>query len=336
MKRALYEKPEYIVDVLEKIGCHSTDIVPNVRVSSALPDGDNAMSVQVLIKNDNLVSVIHTRPNYQGGDIFSLIEFIHNCSFSEAFTLVGNVLGVTCSMDVSGGIKSESYNFLSNFLSGSMQQQEAESRNIPMSDNILDSFIKAPHQMFIDDHISVGAQQKFDICYDIKDDRVLIPIRDTQGDIVTLKGRTADKDWEKKGKAKYVAYYPYSAREILFGYYENYFNILASKEVVLVESEKAVMQGWSYSQKNIVALSKKQISEPQLELIIALGVDVVFALDNDVPACDIEVMAEAFRGVSRVFYIKDELGLLKSKDSPLDRGREVWMRLYNGKKEIVW
>lgn len=329
LKRHLQQNPHIIIEVLSSLGCHSIKHTPNIRVSAANPDGDNPMAIQVLLENDNLTTINHTRIDYEGGDIYSYVEYANNCDFHNAFKHVANIAGCNCSYEEKP--QSLTYSFL-NKLSCSVESNVV--KNKPLSENILDNYIKASHIMFAQDYITLKAQEHFQIAYDIKDSRILIPIRDLWGNIVTLKGRTTKENFKEKGIPKYVAYYPYHARDILFGYYENYWNILHNREVILVESEKSVMQGWGYGQKNMVALAKKRISSCQLETLIKLNVDIVLALDNDVPLEELKYIAKPFKGLANVYYIKDTKGFLGEKDAPTDKGIGVWEELYNSKKLI--
>lgn len=335
LKDYLYNNPSFIVKVLESLDCHEIKHTPNKRVSAALPDGDNPMSVQVLIDNNWLNTVVHTRSDYKGKDIYDFVGYIKKCNFRNAFLYICRVLNLDCTFEYTSKAVNETYEFLKGFSSGNIQYSTQRIKNTPLDDSILEGYINFPHKKFLDDNLSIQSQQKFQISYDIHNQRILIPIRNTEGRLVTIKGRTIHDDWKEKGIMKYVAYYPYSASCILFGYYENYWNILLQQEVILVESEKAVIQADSYGVNNVVALSKKTISDEQLYKIIQLNVDVTLALDKDVELDELKQLAEEFQGLCNVYAIYDTENLLDDKDSPFDKGADIWKELYKNKIQLI-
>lgn len=295
---------------------------------AALPDGDNATSVQVLLENETLITVVHTRADYKGGDIFSFIEYIKGCSFRNAFMLACKVANVEIDFTYKPKVKNETFDFLNKFTRRGIRVESEE--NEILDESVLDQYVETAHQIFIDDNLSVDSQYKFGIHYDIHGQRILIPIRDLKGNLVTIKGRTIRDNFRKEGIDKYIAYYPFTATKILYGYYENYWDILMANKVIIVEGEKSVIQADSYGVNNVIAISKKKISDEQLFKIISLNVDVVLALDKDVTIEELEIIASEFKGLCRVYAIYDTKGLLQDKDSPFDRGKEVWDELYEG------
>lgn len=328
LKDYLLNNPSFIIKILEELECHHIKHIENKRITGALPDGDNQTSIQVLL-NDFLTTVVHTRSDYKGGDIYEFVSYIKKCSFRNAFMFICRLLNIDCSFTHKPKIVNKTFNFLNRFL-----KKEAfitNDTNVILNETILDTYIKTAHKNFLNDNISIKSQYKFGIHYDIHDQRILIPIRDTNGNLVTIKGRAI----EDGCKEKYIAYYPYSANEVLYGYYENNLNILLQNEVIIVEGEKSVMQADSYGVGNVVALSKKKISDSQLYKLISLNVDVVLALDKDVEKEEVEKMAKEFKGLAKVYAIYDKNDLLGEKDSPFDRGKDIWHELYKDKELIT-
>ena len=251
VKKYLHENPSLIINLLEKLNCTHIKLIPNKRVQCALPDGDNPTSVQVILaNNEKLNTVVHTRSEYDGGDILNFVEYMLKCSKKESRNWVGSALGINY-INPSFIHKSRFLNILDDFSSNDEDLQH----NIPISENSFHQFIKSPHIIFIKDRISNEVQRKMNICYDIEDSRILIPIRDTEGQLITFKGRTVHKDYIEKDIPKYLAYYNYNASEILYGYFENYWDIVELGEAIVVESEKAVLQAMSMGINNVVALS---------------------------------------------------------------------------------
>ena len=163
----------------------------------------------------------------------------------------------------------------------------------------------------------------------------MFPIYSDTGEIVGVKGRTLRSDYKELRIPKYLSYYPYAGRLNLFGLYQNYWNIAEKDEVIIVESEKAVMQADSMGVDNVVALSKKKISHEQFIKLLQLNVNLVFALDNDVDIEYIKEMASEFKCLTHIYVITDCFGLTGEKSSPFDHGKEVWEALYECREKIM-
>jgi len=333
LKKHLFENPTLIITILEELDCHHIKHVRDKRITSALPDGDNTTSVQVILLDDGLGTVVHTRADYKGGDIFEFASYIKGCSFRNSLMFVCRLLNLEYTRDYVKPTTNETYGFLQSFNRIGTHNDDVE--NIVIDESTLNDYIRCAHQMFLDDNLSVDSQYKFGIHYDLHQHRILTPIRDTDGCLITFKGRTVCPDYKEKDVMKYIAYYDYYARLLLYGYYENYWDIITSDEIILVESEKAVIQADSYGTNNVVALSKKKISDEQLFKLISLNKDIVLALDKDVLINELEVIAEEFKGLCRVYAVYDTNNVLEGKQSPLDRGKDVWNELYENKIRII-
>lgn len=333
LKRHLLDNPNLIIDILEKLDCHSIKHVQGKRIMAALPDGDNSTSVQVLLENDTLSTVVHTRADYKGGDIFDFISYVKQCQFRNSFIFACMLANVKIDFTYKTKVKNETFDFLNKFTRSGLRYEDDS--NTILDNTVLNQYIKTAHQDFLDEYMGVQSQYKFEIHYDIHGRRILIPIRDIEGSLITIKGRTIVEDFEGKGIEKYIAYYPFSARKVLYGYHENYWDILLKNEVIIVESEKSVIQADSYGVNNVVAISKKKISDEQLYRLISLNADVVLALDKDVAHSELRILAEEFKGLCKVYAVIDNEGLLGKKDSPFDRGSSVWSELYKNKQRLL-
>ena len=89
------------------------------------------------------------------------------------------------------------------------------------------------------------------------------------------------------------------------------------------------MQCHCFGVYNAVATSKKRISEEQADMINKLGKKVILAYDKDVSIDEIKRECSKLNG--DVYYIKDEWDLLGKKDSPTDKGIDIWNKLYYNK-----
>lgn len=221
------------------------------------------------------------------------------------------------------------------------------------TDKIFDLFSSQPHPLFLADNIGEEAMRKFEVMYYNKANRIIIPHRHYRtGNLIGLKSRCLNFDEIDKGY-KYIPLtiqkitYSYPTYQNLFGLYQNKEFIKKIKRVVIFESEKSVMQFETYfpNQNFSVALCGSNISKQQVNMLIELGVEeVVLALDKEytilnTPEADkyyekLMRLGSMFSSFCKVSMIWDTEKLIGLKDSPSDRGKEVFASLFK-KRRII-
>lgn len=117
---------------------------------------------------------------------------------------------------------------------------------------------------------------------------------------------------------------------VVYGLSENIKDILQKREVIIFEGAKSVMIADSWGIKNTAAILTSHLSSLQMKILAKLGVRVVFALDKEIVIRDDPNIAKLKRYVTTE-YLWDKDGLLDEKDSPVDRGVETFMKLYEGR-----
>lgn len=179
--------------------------------------------------------------------------------------------------------------------------------------------------------ISDETMRFFDVKYDAFSNCIVYPIRNTNGDIVNIGGRTLDPDFKAKGIRKYTYFKPwkdYGGMQVVYGLFENADEIQRCREVIIFEGVKSVFIAREYGFKNCGAILTSHLNPSQMKIIAKLGVPVVFALDKDVdPTKDRNI--QTLRRYSNVYFIRDDGGLLGEKDSPVDKGRDTFYELYS-------
>lgn len=331
IKQYLYENTDKLIEVLEEIGCNHVKEIHGKRIACSLPDGDNTQSVQVLLC-DNLTTKIWTRTDYDTKydkrDIFTLIQYINECSFSTALKTVCDI----CNLKVStkNTVKSDAYDFLKDY-KRSLERKAKVVEYAPeiLDELLLEQFVDSPHMMFLKDGISIETQYKYGVKYDLFNNRVVFPIHDDNGNLISVKGRTCDEQFKEKGISKYLYYYNVNGVYLLYGMHLNMFDILLNNEVIVFEAEKSCMQCDTFGVTNTLACSKKSLSDQQVSKLIKLKVDITLAFDKGVELNDILIECRKFKGLCNVYYIFDKDDLLKDKMSPSDLGEEVFKELYN-------
>ena len=332
LKEYIFEndKIEYVLD---QIGCHNIKYHSNKEYySCGNCDGDNQTAVNV--KNNKYLNVTNwSRPNeFEGSsDIFDLVQYNRKCSFVEAVKYLHDILGIEYTK-YNKPINKDKNKFdpLNIFkrIKSTRRSVDVIDINV-LKEEVLDEYIPLLHIDFFRQGIMPWTARKFGIAYSYKHKRVVIPLRHwLTGKLLGVNMRTTIDNYKELGISKYFITPTYQKSLNLFGLYENYKSIQQAGYVVIYESEKSVLKRDSLCDSTGVALSGKSLSEEQRRILIGLNVEIVIALDNDVPIEEVRHMCDKFYRLRNVSYIRDEHGLLGEKDSPADARNKVYNFLF--------
>lgn len=216
----------------------------------------------------------------------------------------------------------------------------------------LDDCIYLP---WLEEGISEETQQKYQIKWYNRSQQVVIPVRNIDGKLVGTHCRNTNPALINDG-LKYFHLkmlngdeYKFQMGLELFGLNYNKINIEKSKQVILLESPKSVMQFDSFNMPNIcVGMFGMNFSIQKLKLLLNLGVEkFIIALDRQYDVMRgqewekykikvnriIDIIRPYAKEIS-IIYDNDVNRLLDYKDSPTDKGQNVFMRLWK-EREII-
>lgn len=325
---------EKVVEILEELGMHSIKFQQDY-ISCGMPDGDNKSSTIVYLDNLNVSAYTRSiEDQYGASDIISLVSFIKDFYFLESIKWLCDI----CGYDYYGEkVESSKLKSLVNELIKKVKSEKGsdEEKVKPISEKILSYYIDAQNDLFADDNISYETQKEFEVGMDVITHRITIPIRDEIGNLVGVKGRRYINDWDEK----YLYLEPTSKTKILYGLHKTLPYIKNKKEVIVVESEKAVMQLWDMGYHNAVAIGGHILSQSHVEKLTHLNVDIVIAYDQGVEIINGEIDKSFYRNEfskfnegQSLYCIYDKTGeILDNKESPTDDPSK-WERLYRDYK----
>ena len=182
--------------------------------------------------------------------------------------------------------------------------------------------------------IADSSLKRFDVRYDSFTDRLVYPIRDIEGQIVNVGGRTLDPEWKEKKLRKYTYIQGWGGgMNVVYGLYDNLEHILRAHEVIIFEGCKSVLIADTWGIKNTAAILTSHLSPLQMKLLAALGCHVVFALDKEIDIRKDHNIQKLKRYVN-VYYLYDKNNKLDEKDAPVDKGKEVFKYLYDNKYRL--
>jgi len=297
--------------ILSELGCHHI-VNKGEYITCGNKDGDNKQAISVYL-NENLTCINYTRQlskDKRTHDIFDLICFVEDLSFPEALKWTCDLFGIDYYKEPEEIPESlQILKMLKEMSSGDDSDDSAPLKPIP--EEILSYYLQCPNKMFEDDNIPLEIQKEFEIGYDPSTGYITIPIRDELNSLVGVKGRWFGHSDEVYNK--YIYLERCNKSRVLYGYSQNKDYIKNSTKLLIVESEKSVMQLAGMGIRNVVATGGKTISRHQIELITRTGCTPILAYDADVQEEELTNIANMFiEGIS-VFAIIDKDGILDEK-----------------------
>lgn len=266
-----------------------------------------------------------------GGDIFTFVMKTDGISFKAAVLKVAEMVGETAEPKQ----QSETLSILRKL---SADKSEEEFRH-----NVLDKSVYEKYEDYVDlDWVNEGVPEdmfkRYEIKLDRKHNRIIYPVYDKYGNFINIKGRTKYECFKVLKIPKYINYYKVGCMDYLQGLHLTKEAIKARNEIIIFEGLKSCMKAEGFGYHNVVSAETSGLTLEQVELIISLHCNVVIAFDKDKRLAD--YLSNELKLLSKfvnLYYIDDRCNLLgdkAEKNSPADKGKEVWEILYHKKKEL--
>lgn len=324
IKARLLNNPDAISDLLNSAGFAKVSFNSHRQeIRAAREEGRNETSVAV--KVNTLHSACYSSNVY--GDIITLIQDKLELNFVRTLEYIGNLLNIDVNIEYTppfGGF----YHTVCK--TGGLESYQVQT----YKDEILRDYMMLPSQLFLNDNISIPVQQKYQIGYDVISKRIIVPWRYVDGKIGGIMGRYNSLDI-KEGTSKWMSVIPFPKSYFLFGYSNNYNQIVKNKSCIMTESEKGTMQLSTYGFDRGLSCGGSYISPRARDLIKSLEVKkTLLAFDEGLERDFIHEHAKEIKDSlnedAKVAYIYDKNNeILKkgSKDSPTDLGRDKFLYL---------
>lgn len=321
--------------VLENLGMHHIQWHNrNEYITCGMPDGDNPSSTVVYCDNSFFMVKAYTRDivdPYGISDIISLVSFINKTIFTQSINWLCELFGLDYYVESISDDPTLGYFKTFDLLMKPKASLEVQLKPIP--EETLKAYLPWDNTIFYKDHIDWETQAEFELGLDVFSHRITIPIRDEMGRLVGVKGRRA---WDvvDEWNPKYIYLHQCAKSRICYGLYKTLPYIREKNEIIVCESEKGVMQLWSYGYRNCVAVGGHSISQQQQDLIIQSGAaTIIIAFDKDVDEETVRKEVENLSLYRRVEYILDFNNILEEKESPMDNPNK-WIDLYERNRKL--
>lgn len=331
LQEKIIEHPEYIEKILDNLGF--TNVKDrNKYFQFPNKDGDNNSAITIL----KSTLQYHNYTRDKQGNLFTLIMDDKSYNFPQTLEWVCDVIGENKN-NLDQKIKYPFHGFYRNII-----QSQTDPENslkvypltiLPPANNY--------SKMYLDDGISIEAQERFGIRYCHEDDCILTPIYNLKSDLVGVKARNNNND---DYNHRWYMWTPYQKTCVVYGLNFNYHEIITKNTLVIFESEKAVMQCYSFGFNCAAALGGHSISEVQAKIIKSLMVEnIIVAFDEGI--CEEEIQYECKKLVvdnqlykNKVSYLYDgehrylNIGM---KQSPSDQGKDKFVGLMKDCRRVI-
>lgn len=279
------------------------------------------------------------------GDIFSLVQQVLN--YDNVIQAVEYVCDI-CKIDISTCQVKQNIDQWQSMKKFLPNYEQGKQELVVYDKNVLDLFKPYIHESWADENISKKTIDKYQIMWYNKNEQIIIPVFDIDGNLVGIHGRNTKKWLVDKG-LKYQPVktlneeYKFPTGQILYGLYQNQAAIEQTKEVTIFEAPKSVLQADSIlEQNNTVALFGWNMQPIRRDMLLQYNIQAVnIALDKQYQSLDdaefqiyqahVNKIVRLFKPYCDVYVIWDSENLLDYKDSPTDKGKNVWDKLYNNR-----
>lgn len=263
----------------------------------------------------------------KGGNVLDFICQYNNCDFYKGLKILKEYSNIT-----DDGEEPTVKRLLATSIAKKYKvkdKRSKESKSVVLPDDYMSRYEWNTDKLFVwkEEGISIDSMQRFQVRYDPFSDRIVYPIRNINGGIINVCGRTLDPNYKEKKLRKYTYFKSLGILDTIYGLAENMEYIKEKGEIILFEGAKSVMIADGWGIKNTGAILTSHLNPYQFNILIKLGVKIVFALDADIDIReDVNIMK--LKPYANVEWVCNRRGLLNDKDAPVDKGLEIFQTLY--------
>ncbi len=263
----------------------------------------------------------------KGGNVLDFIRAYNNCDFLEGLRILKDYAGISESGTSTAPQRLLATSIAKRFQSKPQKKKASKTSILPK--DYMDRYEWNVKKLAVWERegITMESMERFQVRYDPFSDRLVYPIKDASGNIFSVCGRTLDPHFKEKNLRKYTYFQPIGILDTIYGLSDNSEEIRKCGEIILFEGAKSVMMADGWGIKNTGAILTSHLNPYQFKILIQLGVKVIFALDAEIDIReDTNIMK--LRQYTQVYWLRNRDNALDPKDSPTDKGEDVFRSLY--------
>lgn len=218
-----------------------------------------------------------------------------------------------------------------------------------LNPNLLNAYTFFATPEWLEDGISEESMQQYNIKFSIDENKIIIPHYNDEGYLIGIRGRSLNPEDLLKGKYMPVIIEGEMKSHPL-GYNLYGLNLvkgnIKNKQIAIIgEGEKFCLQYntmFGHGNNITVAACGSNLSSYQIDLLIKTGAKkILIAFDKEGEDWQgrqshynkLQSFCERFSYKCKMGFIYDAKNLLRLKESPTDRGKEIFLELYKG---AIW
>lgn len=217
-----------------------------------------------------------------------------------------------------------------------------------LPEGTLAPFIKYYTYEWLNEGITPETMDKFNILYSITQNKIIIPHYDENNNLIGVRGRALNEEDIENGKYRPITIeekvlsHPLSLN--LYGLNINKLNIQKKHFAIIFEGEKSVLlMDKYYPESTAVATCGSNLHKAQINLLIKNNVsEIILAYDKENTNKKVEEeyfnklynLCNKYKHYCNFSFIFDRENLLADKDSPIDKGLEVFEKLLSKRVQV--
>jgi hypothetical protein len=292
-------------------------------------------------------------------DILAIVSEVKDLNLPQSINYICTLLGIS---DIKYGFTDDrisvinDWDFINAYKNNYNRINKKEKEVLSLNKNILNIFQPIYTSDWINDGITKEVMIKYDILYSTLKQSIIIPHFNINNDLIGIRQRAIlDFDVDNYGKYTPVSIcgnmYNHPLGLNLYGINENKEIIKKKGKVMLVESEKGVLQCASMFGINnnftLALCGCAKVSKTQLKLLLSLGInEVIIGLDRQYETTGSDEYFKWLKHLKekiinpllpyfKVYVLWDNEELLGYKQSPTDCGKETLLKLMKNKVYIT-
>ena len=219
---------------------------------------------------------------------------------------------------------------------------------ITYPEGVLKIFQKYYPVEWLEDGITKEAMDKFNILFSSPRNKIIIPHYDVNSRLVGIRGRALN-EWEIENLGKYMPvqiedqWYSHPLSLNLYGLNITKNTMRANGICYLFEAEKSVMQMHNFNMANCsAAVCGSRLNKYQLDLLMRTCApkEVILCFDKEEKKGESEYfnklwkMCKKYEAYANFSFIYDRENLLSLKESPTDKGEEIFKKLLEKRVKV--
>ena len=334
---------EKVKQLLEKLGVENIIESDTYLITNTICHNEDAHEASMKLYYYKNTHIFYCYTSCQGMSIFNLLEHYYETRGIE-YDWFHDVLEVVedCANFKGGGFVVPKYQPI-------REKFNQELVTLPTFPNgIINCYTTYYPIEWLTDGITKEAMDKFNIRYDSINNRIIIPHYNVNSELVGIRGRALNQ-WDEENIGKYFPVqiegrmYSHPLSLNLYGLNYNKENIKKKGVCYICEAEKAVMQAEQFGEDNcVVAVCGSQLNKNQVRLLFktAQPKEVVLCFDKEQDNNSFDYfnklygLCKRYNNYCDFSFVYDKKGLLNLKDSPTDRGREIFEELIKERVKV--